>query len=59
MAYYYIGILLLLLLFNVFVMPMMTRQQAAEVDYGKFMSMIEKKNIGDVEIKDGEIIFTD
>ena len=30
-----------------------------ETDYGTFMSMIEKKNIGEVEVKDNQIIFTD
>ena len=30
-----------------------------EVDYGTFMSMTEKKNIGRVEVEDSQIIFTD
>ena len=30
-----------------------------ETDYGTFMSMIEKKNIGEVEVKDNQIIFTE
>lgn len=30
-----------------------------ETDYGTFMSMIEKKNIGEVEVNDNQIIFTD
>ena len=30
-----------------------------ETDYGTFMSMIEKKNIGEVEVEDNQIIFTD
>ena len=59
LAFYYLIILAALLLFNVFVMPSIASRQAKEVDYGTFMSMIEKKNIGDVEIKDSEIVFTD
>ena len=59
LAFYYLIILAALLLFNVFVMPSIASKQAKEVDYGTFMSMIEKKNIGDVEIKDSEIVFTD
>ena len=59
LAFYYLIILVALLLFNVFVMPSIASKQAKEVDYGTFMSMIEKKNIGDVEIKDSEIVFTD
>ena len=59
LAFYYLIILAALLLFNMFVMPSIAGKQAKEVDYGTFMSMIEKKNIGDVEIKDSEIVFTD
>ena len=59
LAFYYLIILAALLLFNVLVMPSIASKQAKEVDYGTFMSMIEKKNIGDVEIKDSEIVFTD
>ncbi len=33
--------------------------QVKETDYGTFMSMIEKKNIGEVEVNDNQIIFTD
>ena len=36
-----------------------TSHQVKETDYGTFMSMIEKKNIGEVEVKDNQIIFTD
>ncbi len=59
LTFYYLIILAALLLFHVFVMPSIAGKQAKEVDYGTFMSMIEKKNIGDVEIKDSEIVFTD
>ena len=50
--------LVVLLLFNLLVMPMITNAQIKEVDYGTFMSMTEKKEIGRVEIEDNQILFT-
>ena len=58
LAYYYGIVLVLLLLFNLLVMPMITNAQIKEVDYGTFMSMTEKKEIGRVEIEDNQILFT-
>ena len=58
LAYYYGIVLVVLLLFNLLVMPMITDAQIKEVDYGTFMSMTEKKEIGRVEIEDNQILFT-
>ena len=52
LAYYYGIVLAVLLLFNLLVMPMITDAQIEEVDYGTFMSMTEKREIGRVEIED-------
>ena len=59
LIYYYSIILLIVLLFNLIVSPLLMKNQVTEVDYGTFMRMIEEKNIGEVEVKDSEIIFTD
>ena len=59
LAYYYGVVLLLLLVFNWLVMPLITDAKIKEVDYGTFMSMTEQKNIGQVEIEDNQILFTD
>ena len=59
LLYYYSIVLIVILLFNWIVSPLLLRAQVAEVDYGTFMRMIEEKNIGEVEVKDSEIIFTD
>lgn len=57
--FYYYGIaLLVLILFNILVTPMMAESQVKEVDYGTFMTMIENKNIGKVEVEDNQITFT-
>ena len=59
LLYYYGIILLIVLLFNVFVSPLLMKNQVEEVDYGTFMRMIDDKNIGEVEVEDDEIVFTD
>ena len=53
--------MLLILLGNLVLMPWMQQRQVEEVDYSKFISMTENKQIGKVEIKaqENEIIFTD
>lgn len=59
LIYYYVIVLLVLAAFNFFVSPLLLSHQVTEVDYGTFMSMTEKKNIGRVEVEDSQIIFTD
>ena len=59
LLYYYGIVLLILFLFNMFVTPMIMENRVKEVDYGTFMSMTEDKNIGEVEISDSQILFTD
>lgn len=58
MIYYYGIVLLVMLLFNLFITPLLMRGQVLEVDYGTFMRMIEEKDIGKVEVTDSQIIFT-
>ena len=61
LIFYYGIVLLVIILFNSIVMPWIAGQKIKEVDYGTFMSMIEEKNIGQVQISeaDNQIIFTD
>ena len=57
---FYYGIALLVIeLFNVIVSPLLIKARVVEVDYGTFMSMIEQKKIGNVEVKNDQIIFTE
>ena len=53
--------MLVLMLFNLFAMPYLMQRQIKEVDYGTFISMSEKGEIGKVEIQESEnqILFTD
>ena len=59
LLYYYGIALLVILVFNLFVTPLLTRNQVTEVDYGTFMDMIDEKNIGVVQVEDYQIVFTD
>ena len=61
LMFYYGIVMLIIILFNFFAVPWIAGQQVKEVDYGTFMSMIEEKNIGLVEISEleNQIVFTD
>ena len=59
LAYYYSITLIALLLFNIFVAPLLNRQHVEQTDYSTFMRMIAEKKIGKVDVSDTEIIFTD
>ncbi len=60
LIYYYLVALLALLLFNFLAMPWLSEHQIKDVDYNTFVSMTEKKEIGQVEIQeqDNRILFT-
>lgn len=59
LIFYYGIALLVIVLFNVIVSPLLIKARVVEVDYGTFMSMIEQKKIGNVEVKNDQIIFTE
>lgn len=56
--YYYTIVLLILILLNTLIVPMIQQHSVKEVDYGTFISMTEKKDIGKVEIESNQIVFT-
>ena len=59
LMFYYGVAMVIILLFNLFAMPMLESAMVTEVDYGTFMTMTQEKNIGKVEIQYNQIIFTD
>ena len=59
LIYYYLIIMLALILFNSLVVPYFSQTKITDVDYGTFMTMTEKHNIGKVEIQENQILFTD
>ena len=61
LIFYYLVAMLLVMLFNFIAMPWLSQYQIQEVDYNTFVSMVEKKEIGKVDIQeqDNRILFTD
>ena len=59
LVYYTVVAMLAVLLFNLLAVPAMANAAVKEVDYGTFMDMTEKGDIGKVEIETNQIIFTD
>jgi cell division protease FtsH len=58
LIFYYGIVLLVLLLFNIAVLPLLVQPTVKEVDYGTFMKMISSEDIGQVQISSSEILFT-
>ncbi|MCI7743105.1 MAG: ATP-dependent zinc metalloprotease FtsH [Clostridiales bacterium] len=59
LIFYYTLALAILLVFNLLAMPYISARQVKEVDYGSFMTMTQEQNIGQVEVLDNQIVFTD
>ena len=59
LVYYYGIVLLVLLVFNLIVSPLLLQTQVTETDYVTFMKMIEDQQIGEVQVEDNQILFTD
>ena len=55
---FYIVVLILLFLYNAMLLPKLAEQEIKEVDYGTFMTMTEKGQIGSVQIESNKILFT-
>ena len=58
LLYYYGVALLVIVLFNLLLVPLFNQKQVTEVDYGTFMDMIDSKDIGQVEVESTQILFT-
>ena len=58
--FFYYGIaLIVILLFNLLLMPRINEIRVREVDYGTFMTMTEEKQLAEVEVGDNKIVFSD
>lgn len=58
LIYYYGIIIIVVLLLNSFIFPALTKRAVKEVDYGTFLTMVEKGQVKEVEIEDTYIVFT-
>ncbi|MGN0906468.1 MAG: ATP-dependent zinc metalloprotease FtsH [Bullifex sp.] len=59
LIFYYFVVMSCIILFNLLVMPMISQNRIIETDYGTFMDMSEKGEIGQVQIQENKILFTD
>ena len=58
--FFYYGIaLLVIVLFNLLLMPRIAEKQVKEVDYGTFIKMTEQKELDEVDIAFNKIVFSD
>ena len=55
---FYLAVLLILFMWNSMIAPMVAEQEIKEVDYGTFMTMTEKQQVGKVQIESNKILFT-
>lgn len=59
LVFYYSIFMAVILIFNLLIMPMIESLRIEEVDYGTFISMTMNREIGEVEIQENKILFTD
>ena len=59
LAFYYTLVTIILVLLNFLLIPWMAKQEIEEVDYSKFITMAENKEIGQAKVEGNEILFTD
>ena len=59
LIYFYVAMILAILIFNCLVAPYLARKAIKDVDYGTFMTMTEREEIGKVQIQQYQIVFTD
>ena len=59
LVFFYVAMILAILVFNCLVAPYLAGKAIENVDYGTFMTMTEKGEIGKVQIQQNQIVFTD
>ena len=59
MFFYYVIALIVILLLNLLLFPRLLEPKVTEVDYGKFLQMVDNNEISEVQIQSNEIIFSD
>ena len=59
LVYFYVAMILVIFIFNCLVVPYLARKAIKDVDYGTFMTMTEREEIGKVQIQQNQIVFTD
>ena len=59
LMFYYLIVMAVLLLINMFVTPWLMERQLVEVDYSTFIGMANAREVGQVQVQASQILFTD
>ena len=59
LIFYYVLVLLVMFVLNMFVVPGFLKHQIKEVDYGTFLTMLDDKEVAMAQVEDDVIYFTD
>ena len=57
--FYYVVALIVILLLNLLLFPRLLEPKVTDVDYGKFLQMVDNNEISEVQIQSNETIFSD
>ena len=57
--FYYVVALIVILLLNLLLFPRLLEPKVTDVDFGKFLQMVDNNEISEVQIQSNEIIFSD
>lgn len=56
--YYYSIVLIIMLLFNIVIFPWLKERAVIQVGYGQFIEMLEKGQVGEVQLAEDQLLFT-
>ena len=59
LLFYYLAVLLLLLLLNTLLFPKLMHQKITQVDYGTFLTMLDRREVAVAQVEQDAIYFTD
>ena len=59
LLFYYLAVLLLLLLLNTLLFPRLMHQKITQVDYGTFLTMLDRREVAVAQVEQDAIYFTD
>ena len=53
---YYLIVLAVLVIMNLFLFPALVKEKVQEVDYGTFLTMLEEKQVATVQLEGDELV---
>ena len=56
--FYYILVLLIVMAFNLLVLPLLSQQEVVNVSYGEFLTMLDDRSVKTADVRGTDIVFT-